>query len=143
MVALLRAWAAVESPSPGARPTPEDRRRLLAMRSAFGADGSRETTTLWVLADPVRWLDHELRSPFDGMLEGPRGIIALYQKYGEELAAKVDDLRELVEKTVREGAGRAFGVDPELTIGDEELRRAGYDPGPEPEPGLDDWSRWD
>jgi hypothetical protein len=138
VISLQRAWAAIESPSAEVPPTAEQRQRFDAMQVAFGAEGSRESTTLWVLSGTVGWFDHQLRSPFDGMMEAPRGIIELYQKYGNELAERVDGLSQLVEDMLREGAARAFGIDPLATIDDDELREAGFDPGPEPAPAIDD-----
>lgn len=76
-------------------------------------------------------------SPFGSALEAPEAVMRLHQRHGSDLRESVEHMQSLVLDlmvTILEEEG----IDPALTVTDDQVRLAGWDPVPDPR-SVDDW----
>ncbi len=104
-----------------------------AKLSEFGKDALES-----LAASSVRTLV-ELHSPFSSFLEAPKSIADLYGRFGAAINAGIRQTETAIEELLAGVLAELHDIPADRTVGDEELRRHGFDPSSPWPDELDYW----
>jgi hypothetical protein len=80
-----------------------------------------------------------LHSPFSNFLEAPKNVIDLHARFGAAINAGIRQTDTAIQEILAEVLNELHNIPAGRTVGDEELRRHGFDPSSPWPDELDYW----